>query len=152
MAELILIRHAQASFGAADYDVLSERGHRQARALGLALKAHGTRPDAVFTGTQRRHRETLAGLAEELVLPAASAHPGLDEFDAGALLLAHNDGAVPDDLHSDRRVFFRALRDAVVAWQAGGLAAAPETYAAFRARVAEAWTSVNRRGGPPSWR
>ena len=36
-----LIRHAQASFGAADYDNLSDLGHRQSQALGAALKRQG---------------------------------------------------------------------------------------------------------------
>ena len=45
-----LIRHAQASFGAADYDNLSELGHRQSAALGAALKRQGVVPDAVFIG------------------------------------------------------------------------------------------------------
>lgn len=64
MVEIILIRHAQASFGAADYDVLSDLGHEQARALGRALKRQGVEPDKVFTGAQRRHRETFKGDAE----------------------------------------------------------------------------------------
>ena len=31
MAELFLVRHAQAAFGTDDYDRLTELGHRQAR-------------------------------------------------------------------------------------------------------------------------
>ena len=34
MSELILVRHAQASFGEDDYDRLSVLGHQQARWLG----------------------------------------------------------------------------------------------------------------------
>jgi broad specificity phosphatase PhoE len=45
MRELVLLRHAQASFGAADYDVLSDLGHRQSLALGEALAMQGLRPD-----------------------------------------------------------------------------------------------------------
>ena len=34
---LLLVRHAQGSFGSADYDVLSERGHEQAHVLAAEL-------------------------------------------------------------------------------------------------------------------
>ena len=37
MPSILLVRHAQASFGAADYDVLSERGHEQVTALVAGL-------------------------------------------------------------------------------------------------------------------
>ncbi|MEY8840214.1 histidine phosphatase family protein, partial [Cribrihabitans sp. XS_ASV171] len=39
MAELLVIRHAQASFGADNYDLLSELGHRQSQAVGAALRS-----------------------------------------------------------------------------------------------------------------
>ena len=38
MSELILIRHAQASFGEENYDKLSDLGHKQARLLGGFFK------------------------------------------------------------------------------------------------------------------
>ena len=34
MSELYLVRHAQASFGADNYDQLSDHGHQQSRWLG----------------------------------------------------------------------------------------------------------------------
>ena len=63
MGELYLIRHAQASFGAEDYDKLSELGHEQSVALGKALSQHGVMPEAWVMGDMRRHRETLEGIA-----------------------------------------------------------------------------------------
>jgi len=44
MGELYLIRHAQASFGAEDYDKLSVLGCEQSVALGNALSQHGVMP------------------------------------------------------------------------------------------------------------
>ena len=38
MAAIYLVRHGQASFGAADYDQLSARGEQQAQLLGQWLK------------------------------------------------------------------------------------------------------------------
>lgn len=61
---ILLVRHGQASWGAADYDALSERGHEQARALGAALASRGIVPSAVVHGGMRRHRETWEGIAE----------------------------------------------------------------------------------------
>ena len=37
MGQILLVRHGQASWGAADYDVLSPLGERQAAALGACL-------------------------------------------------------------------------------------------------------------------
>ena len=41
MAELVLVRHGQASFGAADYDKLSDLGWRQSRWLGEYFAERG---------------------------------------------------------------------------------------------------------------
>lgn len=58
MPVVLLIRHAQASFGAADYDVLSERGHQQVDALARSLERRGIAPDLVVSGSLRRQRDT----------------------------------------------------------------------------------------------
>ena len=59
MGQLYLVRHGQASLGADDYDQLSPLGARQAQRLGEHWRAQGLRFDAVFTGTLKRHRQTL---------------------------------------------------------------------------------------------
>ena len=41
MSELFLVRHAQASFGKADYDQLSELGVNQSRWLGEYFRRQG---------------------------------------------------------------------------------------------------------------
>ena len=138
MAEIWLIRHAQASFGAADYDKLSDLGHEQSRALGRALRRLGFQPDASFIGAQRRHRETFQGIAEGLDCPAPTLHPGLNEFDFTGLLNARFPEGGPEDMHTDRRSHFRTLRDTVLAWQADEIEAPPESFAAFQQRVQDA--------------
>ena len=62
MAELVLVRHAQASFGADDYDKLSELGWRQSRWLGEYFAERGIAFDRVVRGSLRRHAETIAGI------------------------------------------------------------------------------------------
>lgn len=140
MPEIWLIRHAQASFGAADYDKLSALGHEQSRALGFALKALGAEPDAVFIGAQRRHRETWEGINTALGFPTAPGIlPGFNEFDFGGLLNARYRGKErPTTLHSDRRLHFKMLRETVLEWQRGEIMDPPEPYAAFAERVRDA--------------
>jgi broad specificity phosphatase PhoE len=90
MAELFLVRHAQAAFGTDDYDRLTELGHRQARWLGEYFAARGMAFDRVLTGTLRRHRETLAGIATaDAALPGAEEIEGLNEYRADALITAY---------------------------------------------------------------
>ncbi len=64
MGEILVVRHGQASFGADDYDVLSDTGEEQARVVGRSLKHLA--PDLVVHGSlvrQRRTAELAAGAA-----------------------------------------------------------------------------------------
>jgi broad specificity phosphatase PhoE len=60
MSVVLLVRHGQASFGAADYDGLSPLGEEQSRMLGASLAARGVHPDVVLRGSMKRHRQTAA--------------------------------------------------------------------------------------------
>ena len=62
MGTLYLVRHGQASFGAQDYDQLSELGQRQSQRLGEYFQHKGLRFGQVLTGTLKRHQQTLAGI------------------------------------------------------------------------------------------
>ena len=62
MSVLLLVRHGQASWGAADYDVLSQRGAEQARVLGATLADRIDPPDLVVHGRMRRQRSTAEHL------------------------------------------------------------------------------------------
>jgi broad specificity phosphatase PhoE len=66
MAETILVRHGQASLGAANYDQLSDIGHQQAKWLGEHHKRLGTRIDRILMGSLARHRQTAEGILEGL--------------------------------------------------------------------------------------
>lgn len=145
MPELFLIRHAQASFGAANYDVLSDLGHDQSIALGKALARQGVTPDGLFIGAQRRHRETLEGILKgmERTPEQAVIHAGLNEFDFKGLLDAHYaKRPAPDNMHSERKSHFRTLRDTVLAWQQDEIENPPETWADFMARVEAARQAI----------
>jgi broad specificity phosphatase PhoE len=136
MAELVLVRHGQASFGADDYDKLSELGWQQSRWLGEYFAERAIAFDRVVRGSLRRHTETLAGIAEGMGQALEGAEDArLNEYDANALLNAHlKGGAKPQG--GDRREHFRILREAMYAWTDGTLAgAAHEPFAAFHGRV-----------------
>jgi len=83
---LYLIRHGQASYGAADYDQLSPGGIAQARAVGRW--AAGARLDALFAGPLRRQQQT-AQYAHEAAggtLPAPEGLAELAEYPAFEML------------------------------------------------------------------
>ena len=90
MSTLHLVRHGQASFGADDYDRLSELGWRQSRRLGEYWKGKGQQFDQVIMGTLRRHEETWRGIAEGLGLDAQAlpvrTTPKLNEYDSAAVI------------------------------------------------------------------
>lgn len=140
MAELILVRHGQASFGAEDYDKLSDLGWRQSRWLGEYFAERGAVFDLVLRGSLRRHAETLAGIGEGFGRALAGEEDArLNEYDSHALLRAHL-GNRPMPQADDRREHFRILREAMYGWTDGTLKGAPEgaphePFAQFRARV-----------------
>ncbi|HBD39143.1 MAG TPA: histidine phosphatase family protein, partial [Cupriavidus sp.] len=51
MATLFLVRHGQASFGAANYDCLSDTGRQQSRWLGEYFRDRGVQFRRVVAGT-----------------------------------------------------------------------------------------------------
>ena len=64
MGTLYLVRHGQASFGADNYDQLSELGRRQSERLGAWLAAKGLTFEAAWCGSLQRQRQTLAGICQ----------------------------------------------------------------------------------------
>lgn len=129
MGDLLLIRHGQASFGAADYDRLSPVGEQQSARLGAWLAAHEATPAHVVRGALRRHAQTAehclrgAGLDTPVEVIAA-----LDELDHVDLLQRYRpdlDGAeaLAAELRRQRdphRAFQQMFVAAVDRWTTGG--------------------------------
>ncbi len=87
MAELILLRHGQASFGTDNYDKLSELGHQQSRWLGQHLRQLDQKIDRIVTGNMLRHHQTAESFIEGLKLNITpESHPGLNEYNFKGLL------------------------------------------------------------------
>lgn len=134
-----MVRHGQASFGAADYDQLSPLGVQQCSALGAHWAALGLRPDVVLRGSLRRHEQSWLALQSGFgsALPAAQVFEALNEYDSEALIAALPPVDLPDPHSAEGfKAHFRRLRDALAAWMAGEVhPRAMPTYCEFRAGV-----------------
>lgn len=152
MGTLYLVRHGQASFGADDYDQLSELGWRQARRLGAYWRERfgpGLAFDAVLTGTLRRQQQTWQGIADGAGLGALEPlqWPGLDEYDSHAVIAAiHPEPLQKPDTPELYRHHFRLLRQGLASWMRGDSApAGMPSYRDFVAGVVGALDHVRTR-------
>ena len=144
MSAVYLIRHGQASFGAADYDRLSERGEQQARVLGGALAHLSPRIGALVSGDMLRHRQTALGCLQAMGQVAdCTVDAGWNEFDhVGVVTALRPDFSDPAVLRAElmaqadpQRAFQALFEQAVARWVGGAHDADyAETWPAFRAR------------------
>lgn len=142
MPALLLVRHAQASFGAADYDVLSETGREQAAVLAQDLRRRSLRIARLVSGGLVRQRDTIAPLARELGLDVVEDRRW-DEYAADAILSAHSTTLArqerppgSDAPAISSRDFQALLEDALRSWIAAASdGATGESWPAFAARV-----------------
>jgi broad specificity phosphatase PhoE len=154
MGQVVVVRHGQASMGAANYDRLSDLGRRQAEALGEYWGRTRIDFDAVFSGPAQRHLGTEAAVREGvhavgIPWPEPIIVPQLDEHDGFALvtkalplLQSHPEiGPLARQLtqarDTDRNTAFQRVFEALMhRWLAGELEAdGVEPFAAFRERV-----------------
>ena len=164
MSRILLVRHGQASFGAADYDDLSPTGHEQSRVLGAALAARGVVPDLVVAGEMQRHAQTAAGVLDGAGWSApAGVDPGWNEFDHLQVLAVHDQPTTVEG-ESEKAAFQRWFEEATQRWTSGDHDESyDESFAAFTSRV-EAATArlvdalprkgtavVLTSGGPVAW-
>jgi broad specificity phosphatase PhoE len=167
VSSLFLVRHAQASFHADDYDQLSERGVAQAQALGGALAERGVAFDAVYCGPQRRHQQTLAQMStgsEERGVPLGvpTIVADLGEIDATALgheALERVTPSCPDlkaqvgrgELDESARLAFRhyvgVFKALMKRWTRGELEDRIVAHAAFETRVMRGLHHILRKEG-----
>lgn len=128
MGTLYLVRHGQASFGAADYDQLSPLGAEQSRLLGEWFAQQGIAPQRVWMGSLKRHAQTWGAMAQGAGFdPSAEVRPSLNEYDSDAVVKAIHPGplSLPDKVREPEayaaayRAHFRLLRDGLTAWMQG---------------------------------
>jgi broad specificity phosphatase PhoE len=152
MGVVFLVRHGQASFAAADYDVLSPSGRMQSRVLGRWLAERQVRADVIVHGEMRRQRDTATELAEAAGWEAELAvDAGWNEFDHVGVLAAHRPAEPLDTAPggaAGRREFQRLFTEAVSRWASGEHEGYAETYADFVQRSLEALARTCDRAGP----
>ncbi|HWL45311.1 MAG TPA: histidine phosphatase family protein [Ilumatobacter sp.] len=148
MPQIVLVRHGQASFGGADYDVLSELGVRQAALARAALDARRVTPTTIVSGALRRQLGTAAAWSDV-------AEPRIDarwnEYDSADVLHAHgfpdasleHPEALTAGAGADSRRFQEVLDVALAAWiDAGEASPANESWPAFTGRVRAALDEI----------
>ena len=121
MGTLYLVRHGQASFGADDYDQLSDLGHKQSIRLGEYFAQKRIHFDGLIAGTLQRQKQTLEGILQGM--NRAGEHlswDGLNEYDSQAVIAS----VYPHKLEKPTspemyRHHFRLLRDGLAQWMAG---------------------------------
>lgn len=152
MSTVYLVRHGQASFGAADYDTLSPIGIEQSRALGSWAAKCGLKMDRVLVGEQQRHVQTAEHCWKALGLPQPSLNivPGFSEFDHHEILHRFRpDLACQADLNNwlsrienPRREFQKVFAQAFARWVEGKHDGYREPFVSFRARCWQALLRV----------
>ncbi len=145
--KIYLVRHGQASLGAADYDNLSPLGEQQAKRLGEYFASRFITFDAVYGGTLKRHAQTYAGIRSGMALaqalPDMALRPGLNEYDSEAVISAVCAPEQFAQMKSPKtgdgyKQHFAMLRRGIASWMKGeSQPAGMTTYAKFAAGVME---------------
>ena len=161
---LLLVRHAQADWGGADYDRLSPLGQQQAGLLGcwLASGPVAQQPRRIICGPRRRHRQTVDCLVSRwrdahASVPTIESSPQWDDGDAVALLAAFRKTnpearqlayAAPGATDAQGRALLRAVLDA---WRLGALDEyVTERWNDFAQRISEAYGRMLREYPEPT--
>jgi broad specificity phosphatase PhoE len=139
MSTLLVVRHGQASFGAEDYDQLSDLGYEQSERLGAYIADHDRTIDAVYCGPARRHRQTVDGLgrAPGLLLPETTYIKDLAELPAFGLVAMHG---VEEGLTSFQTI--------IEGWMSGSIDSGElETADEFSSRVHSSFLQICKEQG-----
>ena len=138
MGAIHLIRHGQASWGADDYDVLSELGTRQSALLGMAWEASDWAPTAAVSGSLKRHTQTAIAAIDASGQDSAmgggyDVDDGWNEYDHRFLVEAVDArrGTVTP------REFQPFLDASLASWMEGDLAHSGVSYGDWRGSVVD---------------
>lgn len=141
------MRHGQASFGASNYDQLSELGKQQSQWLGEYFRARDYQFEHVWRGDLQRHAQTAAGIVAHL--PGAcgqSVCAGFNEFDFASICqayLQHQPQHQPQT-GASRQDYYRLLKRAMLAWSQDQLSSEhlSESWSDFRQRVQQSLNTI----------
>ncbi|MCA3183806.1 MULTISPECIES: histidine phosphatase family protein [unclassified Cupriavidus] len=145
MATLFLVRHGQASFGAANYDCLSDVGRQQARWLGEYFASRGIAFKRVVAGSLVRQQDTATEILNGMGAAGTTVetHTGLNEYDGEALYRSFTNGADHRaHQNGDYQDYWRTFRAAFAAWTQDQLTGMPESWGEFGARMQAALSTA----------
>lgn len=164
MSRLLYFRHAQASYGKADYDQLSPMGYKQSEILGESLAKEKVHFDHIYIGPLKRHYQTLSKVQEayakyNLPLPQPIEMVELEEHRGPEILktsmtqIKNEDEQIrkwDDERKADTSLFTKngllIFERAMTLWATGALShVQPAEYLdwrAFRAQVAYGYDKV----------
>ena len=162
MAEILCIRHGQASFDSDDYDQLSKYGYQQGRLLGEYLLKSETRFDRIYAGTLKRQLQT-AEAVRQVYLENSIQPPEIDtdarwnelqseqQVAVIAPILQASNPAIAEYMNaarSDKKAFQKLIRATFDFWiEHSDQIPELESWAAAQARVREALTQVHKENG-----
>lgn len=138
MAKLFLVRHGQASFGASNYDALSDLGRQQAYWLGEYFGEREISFTRVVSGELQRQQDTTLEILSGLQHTdnRFDIHHGLNEYDSAVLYSAYTEGRQAHEHQREDRVgYWRTFRSAYEAWVDDRLTGDHESWADFGARI-----------------
>ncbi|RSN29866.1 histidine phosphatase family protein [Amycolatopsis sp. WAC 04169] len=140
MGAIYLVRHGQASFGAANYDQLSPRGFEQSTVVGEELLRRGVEFTQARAGSLARQRDTAATALKVLGSGIAVVEDERwNEYDHVDIAKYHAAGVQ----QTDSRAYQAALDGALNAWvSAGDSSPCAETWPRFLERVKGALADV----------
>lgn len=145
MATITLVRHGQASFGAVNYDALSEKGILQAQRLGLLFKQQNRQFAQVWIGGMQRHKQTAVHcLSSAERTQELKQHIGFNEFDHEQILQHVDKVRFPDkasllasiaNTEQPKQALLALFSQAVKRWQSG----------AYDEDYSESWQQFQQR-------
>lgn len=147
MAVITLVRHGQASFGAQNYDQLSDLGYKQAAALGEFFKQRGYQFQRIICGKMQRHMQTYdsfyATFAADATCGASvEKMANYNEFDHEQVLMVAAKVSTKAELMrligsqpNPKAYLAEVFQNAVARWQSGQ----------FDAQYSESWQQFKDR-------
>ncbi len=163
MSEIYLIRHGQASFGAKNYDRLSDTGVKQAAILGQHLAGLDIKFDAIYFGQMDRQQKTAKGMidayqAKGLFVPEPVVDKRFNEYDSDAVWEAQISGMLkqtPDLLETlnkdplNNTAFQKVFSKVVRRWVSGEYDSDGDViWSDFKRQVVSGLKAIMDREGP----
>jgi broad specificity phosphatase PhoE len=165
MKKIYLVRHGQANSLGANYDMLTELGHKQATLLGEYFVRMKVEFDFIGSGSLNRQIQTLEGIINPLIkdgyqIPSSQIIEELNEFDSGlwlnianAIRKEDNEFAKTLDRYkilqaggrpSSRDIFYKLIQRVLLEW-VEGKHSEPYSFVDYKSRVTKTLQKIPTR-------